>query len=73
MNTSNKKQPSKPGGSHLFWKCIRDPSEDGLFLGNCFNLTMIQAGGFGEGTIFEHVKSGRRRIFIHGKLENPDD
>jgi len=51
-----------------YWKCIQDPSEDGLFRGNLFTLQMIRAGGFDDGTVFEHVRTGERRGWQGGQL-----
>lgn len=42
------------------WKVVTDPSN--LFTGNLFRLIDLKAGGFDPGTVFEHIRSGERRM-----------
>ena len=43
-----------------FWKVASDPSD--LFTGNLFRLVDLEAGGFDPGTVFEHIRTGERRV-----------
>lgn len=53
---------------NLRWKCVVDPSEEGLFRGNLFTLMTMQAGGFDDGTAFVHTQTGERRVWSGGRL-----
>ena len=43
-----------------YWKVVSDPAN--LFTGNLFRLVDLKAGGFDAGTVFEHIRTGERRV-----------
>ena len=42
------------------WRVTLDPSE--MFLNRVFRRTDLNCGGFDEGTIFTHVRSGQKMV-----------
>ena len=55
-------RPSKRsarGRTHQ-WRCVA--SSERAFLGNFFRTIDVEEGGFPGGTVFEHIRTGKRII-----------
>jgi len=60
------------GDRGRFWQVVKDPS--GLFTGSLFRFVDLKAGGFDLWTVFEHTRTGARRVMCpDGTTRKCDD